>query len=79
VTTLTEREWIREALIVAGCPADSTDVEPILKAIAAANGDEDRLGSPGVDSDPALHHRTTPGGWPDPPPTWASAAGCARR
>jgi HAD superfamily hydrolase (TIGR01509 family) len=57
-TTLSEREWIREALLSIGRPAAPADVEPVVTAIAAANGDDDRLDGPGVDSDPAVHHRT---------------------
>lgn len=58
VTTLTEHEWIREALTTVGRPADGAEVERVLEAIATANGDEDRLDGPGVDSDAALHRRT---------------------
>ncbi len=39
-------------------PADPSAVERILKAITMANGDEDRLDAPGVDSDAALHQQT---------------------
>jgi FMN phosphatase YigB (HAD superfamily) len=63
--TLTEPEWIREALRSIGRAADPTVVEPVLAAIAAANGDEDRLDGPGVDSDPGLHHRTFMGVFAD--------------
>jgi hypothetical protein len=47
-TTLTEREWMREALGFVGRSADPADVEYVLAAIAAANGEEDRLDGPGV-------------------------------
>ena len=57
-TTLSGDEWVRQALRSVGRPAEPTDVAPVLSAIAAANGDEDRLDGPGVDSDSELHHRT---------------------
>ena len=57
VTTLTEHEWVREALTVAGRPAAPADVGRVVAAIVAANGPQDRLDGPGVDSDPALHRR----------------------
>lgn len=53
-TTLSGDEWVREALRSLGRPAEPTDVE----AVSAANGDENRLDGPGVDSDAGLHRRT---------------------
>ena len=58
VTTLTEQEWIRQALTDVGRPPDPVVAEAILQAVAVANGDEDRLDAPGVDSDAALHRHT---------------------
>lgn len=58
VTALSPPEWIREALTALGRPADNACIQRVCDAIALANGPEDRLDGPGVDSDPALHHRT---------------------
>jgi HAD superfamily hydrolase (TIGR01509 family) len=56
VTTLTEEQWVREALTRLG--RDTGRADDVVAAIAAANGPEDRLDGPGVDSDAALHRRT---------------------
>jgi FMN phosphatase YigB (HAD superfamily) len=56
VTTLTEEEWVREALTRVG--RDLGQADDVRAAIAAANGPEDRLDGPGVDSDVARHRRT---------------------
>ncbi|MGY2129005.1 HAD family hydrolase [Blastococcus sp. SYSU DS0617] len=58
VTTLSEREWVEQALPVLGRDCSPGAVDGILTAIAEANGAEDRLDGPGVDSDAALHRRT---------------------
>jgi FMN phosphatase YigB (HAD superfamily) len=57
VTRLTEREWVREGLTLAGRTAAPADVERVVAAVAAADGPGDRLDAPGVDSDPVLHRR----------------------
>jgi len=56
VRTLTDEEWVREALTRLGRDAGQTGA--VVAAIAAANGPADRLDGPGVDSDAALHRRT---------------------
>jgi len=56
VTTLSEQEWVGEALARLG--RDRGRVDDVVAAIAAANGPEDRLDGPGVDSDADLHRRT---------------------
>ncbi|MDT0277197.1 HAD family hydrolase [Blastococcus goldschmidtiae] len=58
VTTLTEREWVEQALLVLGRDRSPGAVNGLLAAIAEANGDQDRMDGPGVDSDAALHRRT---------------------
>jgi hypothetical protein len=57
-TTLSGDEWVREALRSLGRPAEPTDVEFVVSALSAANGDANRLDGPGVDSDAGLHRRT---------------------
>jgi HAD superfamily hydrolase (TIGR01509 family) len=56
VTTLTEEQWVREALTRLG--RDIGQVDDVVAAIATANGPADRLDGPGVDSDATLHRRT---------------------
>ena len=56
VTTLTEHAWVSLAVEAVGMPPDA--VGPVLAAIEAANGPDDRLDGPGVDSDAALHRST---------------------
>jgi HAD superfamily hydrolase (TIGR01549 family) len=56
VTTLSEEQWVREALTRLG--RDLGETADVLAAIAAANGPEDRLDGPGVDSDADRHRRT---------------------
>jgi FMN phosphatase YigB (HAD superfamily) len=58
VTTLDERRWVEEALRAVGRRPAPDVVDGVVSAIAAANGPEDRLDGPGVDSDAALHRRT---------------------
>lgn len=58
VTTLTELEWVQQALSAVGRDPASTDVDGIVAALGSATGAEDRLDGPGVDSDAALHRRT---------------------
>jgi FMN phosphatase YigB (HAD superfamily) len=38
-----------------GRPTTESEISDVLSAIAAANGEEDRLDSPGMDTDAALH------------------------
>jgi HAD superfamily hydrolase (TIGR01509 family) len=56
VTTLTDHEWVTLALAEMGMPPASA--EDVISAIEAANGPNDRLDGPGVDSDAAIHRRT---------------------
>jgi len=56
VTTLSEEEWVAEALARLG--RDHAELPDVVAAIAAANGPDDRLDAPGVDSDADLHRRT---------------------
>ena len=58
VTTPTEHEWVALALTALGRDASPGSVESVVSAIVGANGDQDRLDGPGVDSDAALHRRT---------------------
>jgi len=58
VTTLSDQEWVREALRLVGRDSDADSVNAVLTSILAANGDEDRLEGPGVDSDADYHRRT---------------------
>ncbi|SDE17426.1 haloacid dehalogenase superfamily, subfamily IA, variant 3 with third motif having DD or ED [Blastococcus fimeti] len=58
VTTLTERDWVEHALLALGRERSGPVVEGVVAAIARANGADDRLDGPGVDSDAALHRRT---------------------
>lgn len=58
VTTLTESEWVEHALVSLGREASPGAIESIVSAMADANGEEDRLDGPGVDSDAALHRET---------------------
>jgi HAD superfamily hydrolase (TIGR01509 family) len=57
-TTLTERQWVQQALLAVGREPAPDVVDGVVSAIAAANGAEDRLDAPGVDCDAALHRRT---------------------
>ena len=58
VTTLSEQEWVALSLAAIGRPAASKDVRPVLEAIQAANGEQDRLDTPGVDTSAELHRST---------------------
>ena len=59
VTTLTERDWVEVARSSRWTgTATPAAVEGIVSAIARANGPDDRLDAPGVDSDAVLHRRT---------------------
>jgi len=58
VTTPSAPQWVRAALGVLGRGADPGEVDRILTGIRTANGLEDRLEGPGVDSDADLHRRT---------------------
>lgn len=65
VTTLTESEWVEHALVSLGREASTRSVGGIVSAIAEANGEQDRLDGPGVDSDAALHRTTYMGVFAD--------------
>ncbi|MES0835879.1 HAD family hydrolase [Nocardiopsis tropica] len=54
--TLSPEQWITTALEEVGRPASPVDAVPILARLDAVNADE-RLLSPGMDADPALHRR----------------------
>ena len=58
VTTLTERDWVEQALLALDRDRSPGAVDGVVSAIAVANGDQNRLDGPGVDSDAALHRRT---------------------
>ncbi|MGV8966854.1 MAG: HAD family hydrolase [Cellulomonas sp.] len=58
VTTLSDEDWVREALLLVGRESDPDSVSRIVTSIRAANGDEDRLEGPGIDSDAEYHRRT---------------------
>jgi FMN phosphatase YigB (HAD superfamily) len=65
VTTLTDRQWAEEALVAIDRDPASGVVDSIVSAIGEANGEEDRLDGPGVDSDAALHRTTYMGVFAD--------------
>ena len=49
--------WALErALTQLGRPAQTGDVAAVLDAVMTANGDGNRLDTPGMDTDAALHH-----------------------
>lgn len=56
VTTLTPHLWVTRALAEVGMPSDAVD--DVLDAIDRANGPEERLDGPGVDSDAQVHRKT---------------------
>lgn len=58
VTTLSDQEWVREALLLVGRDSDPDGVNRVLTSIRTASGDDDRLEGPGVDSDADYHRRT---------------------
>jgi FMN phosphatase YigB (HAD superfamily) len=58
VVNLTDDEWVARALTALGRESDGATVEGIVSAIARANGPGNRLDTPGVDCDAALHRRT---------------------
>ena len=47
---------IERVLTTLGRPAPPSEVEAILDALLAANGDDNRLDTPGMDTDAAVHH-----------------------
>ena len=48
--------WAIEGVLTAlGRPASSLEVEVVLAALLAANGDDNRLDTPGMDTDAAVH------------------------
>jgi FMN phosphatase YigB (HAD superfamily) len=55
VTTLSEREWVRRSLALAGREARGQPVEQVLSMIREVDGDEDRLDAPGVDASIEAH------------------------
>ena len=58
VSSLSERQWVQEALLRLGRGADPRTVDDVLAAIVAADGPQHRLDAPGMDTDAALHRRT---------------------
>ena len=58
VTTLSDQDWVREALLLVGRGNDPDGINRVLTSIRAASGDDDRLEGPGVDSDADYHRRT---------------------
>ena len=49
-------EWaVARALIRLGRPAPAADVAAVVAAVVAANGEENRLDTPGMDADAGLH------------------------
>jgi FMN phosphatase YigB (HAD superfamily) len=65
VTTLTESEWVEQALLAVGRDASPGSIDGTVSAIARANGEQDRLDGPGVDSDAAVHRKTYMGVFAD--------------
>lgn len=58
VSSLSERRWVQEALLLLGREAHTGTVEDVLAAVVAADGPQHRLDAPGMDTDAALHRRT---------------------
>ena len=58
VTTPSDSEWVADALRRLARPAGPGAVADVLAAVVRANGEQDRLDGPGVDSDAALHRAT---------------------
>ncbi|MGV8968617.1 MAG: HAD family hydrolase [Cellulomonas sp.] len=58
VTTLSDQEWVRAALLLVGRDSHPDRINRILTSIRAANGDGDRLEGPGIDSDAEYHRQT---------------------
>lgn len=58
VSSLSEREWVREALLLLGRAADTRTLDQVLAAIVAADGPQHRLDASGMDTDAALHRQT---------------------
>lgn len=58
VTTLGERDWVEQALLALGRERSRAVIDGVVAAIQRADGAENRLDAPGVDSDAALHRRT---------------------
>jgi FMN phosphatase YigB (HAD superfamily) len=58
VTTLSEVEWVARSLAAIGRAAGSRDVRQVLDALQEANGEHNRLDSPGVDSSAEVHRST---------------------
>jgi len=57
VSSLSEREWVQEALKLLGREASAETVDEILAAIVEADGPQHRLDAPGMDTDAGLHRR----------------------
>ena len=57
VTVLSTRDWMREALRLAGRPADDRSAADLWSAIEAAAGQPDRLSAPDCDTGAAIHRR----------------------
>ncbi len=58
VVTPSEAQWVAEALRALGRDPGPGAVDDVVAAIARANGAQNRLDGPGVDSDAALHRST---------------------
>lgn len=58
VSSLSERQWVQEALLLLAREADARTVEQVVAAIVVADGPQHRLDAPGMDADAALHRRT---------------------
>lgn len=58
VVTPSVAQWVDEALRVLGRDPAPGTVDDVVSAIARANGAQNRLDGPGVDSDAALHRST---------------------
>lgn len=57
VSSLSERQWVQEALLLLGREADRRTVEDVVAAIVVADGPTRRLDAPGMDTDAVLHRR----------------------
>lgn len=57
VSTLSEREWVREALLLLGERPDPHRVDAVVADVRRADGPEHRLDAPGTDADAGVHRR----------------------
>jgi len=58
VSVLSNAAWVRESLVLLGREARPDAVHGILSAILQANGPQNRLDAPGIDTSADLHRRT---------------------